>query len=157
MVIGRLCGYKPMGVEDSKQCALCGKHQGRIDRHHLTYSPDKIVYLCAKHHHLLHNLAELNLSQREVLYAWVKGFGHLWINCTEQFYQSESRREFHRLSSNKTYHKYKDKYKEYSKKYRTEHKEEIKQKGLEYRRRPEIKEKINLREKIRRMAKKIPF
>ncbi len=130
-------------------CALCNKDIQRIEGHHLSYEPEKIMMLCIRCHRLLHLLNDFNKEKLPFVLTIINTYGQNWKNGREQYANSHYRKENRKRTHKEWMKCHPDKVSEYNTKYTLVHKEHIAKYKKEYDRRPEVKEKIATRRKIK--------
>jgi hypothetical protein len=81
-----------------KACLLCGRIEGRIEGHHLSYDPEIVIDLCKRCHNFVHYFPYYSEDQIQKVREWVKSFSYQWQNGTQKYlkshYAKKVRQEF---------------------------------------------------------------
>lgn len=129
-----------------EKCELCNGRLGyrRLVAHHLSYEPEKIVFLCQICHTFIHHLYRYTEDEQKIAKEWIILYGHLWDNGFEKFANSNYRKsrgkreywqnpEKARIHQREYRKKHPDWFRKYSQKYEEKHKEERKEYSRLYR------------------------
>ena len=86
-------------VGEKDFCFLCNEGEIKIEGHHLSYSPELVVFLCVKCHRTLHNLKRLSKDKIDLVLQWLTLYGMNWESGNDNYYKSEYGKSVARRSS----------------------------------------------------------
>jgi len=78
-------------VDPPNNCPICGRGKAQSKKlwaHHLSYEPEKIVYLCRQCHSVVHWLNFIGMDALNELISWILIYGNSWINGNEKYQKS---------------------------------------------------------------------
>lgn len=110
-------------------CSLCGNTKYVIEGHHLSYTPEVVVFLCRMCHMTLHNMQQCK-EQLPQFIKWIEEYGHLWENGRIKYRKTEYCKN--RIKTwEKNNPKYMERRKSYLRKYNKEYYQKDKDRGKE--------------------------
>ncbi len=110
------------------ECTVCHRTDRMIAGHHLTYSPELVIFLCQHCHWVLHQMNNLPLSVVDLFVEWIKKYGTEWKGGSEKYKKSEyfnSQMNMKQKSVYKLSAEFREKRAAYVRKYRAENKERL--------------------------------
>lgn len=102
------------------RCQLCHKNKKRLVGHHLSYRPEKIIFICQLCHHAIHNFNLIPPKYQEIAWNMIKTYGRFWQNGCKKYFKSNYSKTYRK----DYYAKNIDKKKTYALKWNKEHKPE---------------------------------
>lgn len=76
-------------------CPLCGRKttERKLWAHHITYEPEKIIYVCRQCHSVIHWINRIGMDALNQIISWSLLHGKSWENGNKKYQASEHKKK----------------------------------------------------------------
>jgi len=88
------------GISPPDNCPICGRGKAQNKKlwaHHISYEPEKIIYLCRQCHSVVHWLNFIGMEALNEMISWVLIYGNSWENGNYKYSKSNHKKIINKL------------------------------------------------------------